>query len=152
MHPMLENDYATQWLGIRIDDYADGEATVSATLRPEMMNGHGVCHGGFIFAIADSAFAFACNPADSDGSTQTVSSGTDINFLAPSFAGDTVTAYASCRVQRGRSGIYDVHVYRHGRSGEPELIAEFRGRSRTIASRTAGDRPASNTISSGDPQ
>lgn len=133
-HPMLEGDAASDWLGITIDKISDGHATLSMTLRPEMMNGFGVSHGGMIFAFADSAFAFACNPADSDGSTQTVAAGVDINFLAPSRAGQRLTAVANRRAQTGRSGLYDVQVFAES-NGSPELIAEFRGRSRTIPTR-----------------
>lgn len=133
-HPMLEGDAASDWLGISIEEISDGHATLSMTLRPEMMNGFGVSHGGMIFAFADSAFAFACNPADSDGSTQTVASGVDINFLAPSRAGQKLTAVANRRAQTGRSGLYDVQIFAES-DGSQELIAEFRGRSRTIPRR-----------------
>ena len=71
-HPLLENDAASAWLGIEVLRLDDGHATIAMTLRPEMMNGFGITHGGMIFAFADSAFALACNPADGDGSTVTV--------------------------------------------------------------------------------
>lgn len=135
-HFMMKNDAASQWLGLSINHLGDGEATLSTTLRPEMMNGFGITHGGFIFAIGDSAFAFACNPADSDGTTQTVAAGVDINFLKPSYSGDLITAQARRRTQSGRSGLYDIQIFRQSGDGEQELIAEFRGRSRTIPTRS----------------
>jgi acyl-CoA thioesterase len=105
------------------------------TLRREMMNGFGIAHGGMIFAFADSAFALACNPADGDGSTVTVASGVDVNFLKPSREGQLITAVANRRGNQGRSGIYDVQVF----AGDPEdqeILAEFRGRSRTIPNKS----------------
>ncbi|WP_035744189.1 hotdog fold thioesterase [Haematomicrobium sanguinis] len=151
-HPLLAEDLASQWLGLKVLHTGDGTATVTTTLRPEMMNGFGLTHGGIIFAIADSAFAFACNPTDSDGSTHTVASGADINFLRPTFAGQQVTAIATRRAASGRSGIFDVQVFARAArdSGDTaessaehdgdahlgELVAEFRGRSRTIPART----------------
>ncbi|WP_179390375.1 hotdog fold thioesterase [Psychromicrobium silvestre] len=133
---MLAHDAASSWLGITIDELADGHAALSMTLRPEMMNGFGVSHGGMIFAFADSAFAFACNPLDADGSTQTVASGVDVNFLAPSYAGQKLRAIASRRAATGRSGLYDVQVFAQQEDGAEQLIAEFRGRSRTVPARS----------------
>ena len=133
MHPMLDGDAASAWLGISIEKLDDGHATLTMTLRPEMMNGFGITHGGMIFAFADSAFAFACNPADSDGSTQTVAAGVDIIFLAPSRSGQKLTAIANRRALVGRSGLYDVQVFAETPEGQ-QLIAEFRGRSRTVPS------------------
>jgi acyl-CoA thioesterase len=133
-HPMLAHDNATEWLGIEVLQLGDGHATIAMTLRPEMMNGFGITHGGMIFAFADSAFALACNPADGDGSTVTVAAGVDVNFLAPSRAGQRITAVANRRQQQGRSGLYDVQVL-GGDDGATTVIAEFRGRSRTIPNR-----------------
>lgn len=133
-HPMLSNDYASEWLGIEVLRLADGHATIAMTLRPEMMNGFGITHGGMIFAFADSAFALACNPADGDGDTVTVAAGVDVNFLAPSHAGQRITAVANRRQQQGRSGLYDVQVLAED-DGASTVIAEFRGRSRTIPNR-----------------
>lgn len=140
---MLAQDAASAWLGLKIEELSDGHATLSMTLRAEMMNGFGLTHGGMIFAFADSAFAFACNPSDADGSSQTVASGVDVNFLAPSYAGQKLIATANRRAQTGRSGLYDVQVFAlpDQPDGERQLIAEFRGRSRTIPSRPA--RPTS---------
>jgi acyl-CoA thioesterase len=133
-HPMLANDPATEWLGIEVLALGEGQATIAMTLRPEMMNGFGIAHGGMIFAFADSAFALACNSATGDGSTVTVASGVDVNFLAPSRAGQRITAVANRRQQQGRSGLYDVQVSAQDDAGST-VIAEFRGRSRTIPNR-----------------
>ncbi len=143
-HPMLANDHASAWLGIEVLELGDGHATIAMTLRREMMNGFGVTHGGMIFAFADSAFALACNPADGDGSTITVGSGVDVNFLKPSREGQRITAAAQRRSSQGRSGIYDVRIF----AGSPEdrdVIAEFRGRSRTVFTQAAPSPAASTT-------
>ncbi|MDQ6751966.1 MAG: hydroxyphenylacetyl-CoA thioesterase PaaI [Actinomycetota bacterium] len=134
-HPLLAGDHASEWLGIEVLRLDDGHATIRMTLRREMMNGFGIAHGGMIFAFADSAFALACNPADGDGSTVTVASGVDVNFLRPSREGQVITAVANRRGHQGRSGIYDVQVL----AGDPEdqeILAEFRGRSRTIPNKS----------------
>lgn len=133
-HPILSNDYASEWLGIEVLALQDGHATIAMTLRPEMMNGFGITHGGMIFAFADSAFALACNSAQGDGRTVTVASGVDVNFLAPTHAGQRITAIANRRQQQGRSGLYDVQVVAED-DGGPTVVAEFRGRSRTIPNR-----------------
>lgn len=140
-HPLLANDHASEWLGIEVLRVADGHATIAMTLRPEMMNGFGITHGGMIFAFADSAFALACNPADGDGSRVTVASGVDVNFLAPSRAGQRITAVANRRQQQGRSGLYDVQILTDDGG---TVIAEFRGRSRTIPQRHSPERSASH--------
>lgn len=140
-HPLLLNDSASEWLGIEVLSYGDGHATIAMTLRPEMMNGFGVTHGGMIFAFADSAFALACNSAGSDGYSVTVASGVDINFLAPTRAGQRLTAVANRRQQQGRSGLYDVQVSAED-GGERAVVAEFRGRSRTIPGPRAKTPPA----------
>lgn len=144
-HPILTDDYATEWMGLEVLALGDGSATVATTLRREMLNGFGIAHGGMIFAIADSAFALACNPHTPDedqAGTITVAAGADVNFLAPAHAGERITAVAARRAQAGRSGLYDVQVFASSRSSaadgasSPErLIAEFRGRSRTIPQR-----------------
>lgn len=126
-HPILQDDYATEWMGIDVVELGDGHATIEMTLRQEMLNGFGIAHGGIVFAVADTAFALACNDRNGDGSTVTVASGADVNFLKPSFAGQRLTAVANRRSQAGRSGLYDVQVF-----ADNQVIAEFRGRSRTI--------------------
>jgi acyl-CoA thioesterase len=128
---MLATDLASAWLGIEAVAVSDGHATIRMTLRPEMMNGFGVTHGGMIFAFADSAFAMACNPVDGSGDTMTVAAGADVNFVRPSRAGQVLTAVADKRAGMGRSGLYDVQVFADD-GGRPALIAEFRGRSRTV--------------------
>ncbi|WP_434615387.1 hydroxyphenylacetyl-CoA thioesterase PaaI [Arthrobacter sp. A5] len=138
-HPILTNDYASEWLGIEVRKLGDGHATITMTLRREMMNGFGVTHGGMIFAFADTAFALACNPADGDGSTMTVASGVDVNFLKPSHEGQTITATAERRSSQGRSGIFDVRIFA-GAPENDEVIAEFRGRSRTVPKRAVPDK------------
>ena len=140
-HPLLKNDAASAWLGIEVLRLDDGHATIAMTLRPEMMNGFGITHGGMIFAFADSAFALACNPADGDGSTVTVASGVDVNFLAPTHSGQRIIAVANRRQQQGRSGLYDVQILTDGGA---TVIAEFRGRSRTIPNKSSQERPATD--------
>lgn len=140
-HPLLRNDLASQWLGIEVLSLADGHATIAMLLRAEMMNGFGITHGGMVFALADSAFALACNPRDGDTATVTVAAGVDVNFLHPTRAGQRLMAVANRRQQQGRSGLYDVQVVVEDNAGTT-VVAEFRGRSRTIpAARAQLERP-----------
>lgn len=120
---MFQADLASRKAGIELVEIGDGTATVRMTIGPDMVNGHSIAHGGYVFLLADTAFACACN---SRGPV-TVAAGADISFLAPVRAGDVLVAQATERVSYGRSGIYDVTVRR---GGQP--VAEFRGRSRTI--------------------
>jgi acyl-CoA thioesterase len=90
----------------------------------EMLNGHGICHGGYVFTLADTAFAFACNTYDE----RTVAAGADITYLEPVRAGSELRAIATERARRGRSGLYDVTV----RTATGVTVAEFRGRSRSL--------------------
>jgi acyl-CoA thioesterase len=122
---MWAEDQASQGLGMVVERVSPGEAVISMTIRPEMTNGHGICHGGFIFTLADSAFAFACNTYDQ----RTVAQHCAVTFLQPGRRGDTLTAHAVERNRSGRSGIYDVTV----RNSQGEVVAEFRGHSRTIS-------------------
>ena len=140
-HPILENDYASEWMGIEVLALSDGHATIRMTLRQEMLNGFGMAHGGMIFAFGDTAFALACNPASpppgaagTETDSITVASGVDINFLKPAFQGQVITAVADRRSSAGRSGLYDIQIFAAdpGTQLPGELIAEFRGRSRTI--------------------
>src|ERR1700722_833034 len=117
---MMASDAASRTLGITLLDHGDGWARATMTVRDDMVNGHGVCHGGMIFSLADSAFACACN----SWGPVTVAAGADITFIAPARRGDVLTAEARVRARYGRSGVYDVTVTR----GD-QLIAEFRGRS-----------------------
>ena len=121
---MWAEDRASRALGMRLEHVDDGEARISMVVRDDMVNGHDLCHGGLIAALADSAFAFACNSRG----IKTVAAGFEISLLRPARIGDQLVASATERVLRGRSGIYDVTV----RCGD-EIIAEFRGRSRAIA-------------------
>jgi acyl-CoA thioesterase len=123
-HEMFERDEASKGLGIELLVAAEGQARVRMTVTSSMVNGHGLAHGGYVFLLADTAFACACN---SHGPV-TVAAGCDINFLRPARLGDALEAVAVERARSGRSGIYDVTVWR----GE-EVVAEFRGRSRTVA-------------------
>ena len=123
---MWTDDRASQQLGMTLDHVAAGTATLSMTIREDMTNGHGMAHGGFIFALADSAFAFACNSYNE----RTVAQACDIVFAAPARLGDVLVATATERHRFGRNGIYDVRVAQDNPDGA--VIAEFRGRSRAI--------------------
>lgn len=118
------SDTATQSLGMQLISVAPGTAELSMLVRPDMTNGHGTCHGGFIFTLADSAFAFACNTYDE----RTVAQHAQITFIAPARASDRLIARAVERSRTGRSGIYDITVCLE----DGQKIAEFRGHSRTI--------------------
>lgn len=142
-HPILEKDHASRWLGIEVLQLADGHATISMRLREEMLNGFGIAHGGMVFAFADSAFALACNPIG-ETETITVASGVDINFLAPALPGDLLTAVADRRAGAGRSGLYDISITAANDDGDTRLIAEFRGRSRTVPSKSNRNAPSAN--------
>ena len=120
---MWADDSASRALGMEIVSIAPGRAQVTMEVRADMVNGHALCHGGLIAALADSAFALACNTYGE----VTVASGFEIDFLEPGRLGDVLTATAVERARRKRSGIYDVTV----RSGET-VVAEFRGRSRSL--------------------
>jgi acyl-CoA thioesterase len=129
---MLAGDVASRALGIEVRDVSLGAATATMTIRADMVNGHGITHGAFVFAVADTAFACACN---SHG-PPTVAAAVDITFVAASRAGDVLEARAVERTRFGRSGIYDVTV----RRGD-DVIAEFRGTSRTIGQNSAAQDP-----------
>jgi acyl-CoA thioesterase len=118
---MFVKDAAAHTLGMRITAIGPGHATVTMTVRPDMLNGFGICHGGFITTLADMAFAYACNSYNE----MTVASGFDVDLLAASRLGDVLTARGSELTQAGRMGLYDVEV--HNQSGV--RIAVFRGRS-----------------------
>lgn len=118
---MWQDDHAAQGLGIELVSVAPSQATLRMKVRQDMVNGHGICHGGFIFAVADAAFAYACNTHNH----KTVAGGVDINFVAPAHLGDILTAVGHGRQQGGRSGVYDIEVSNQ----EGKLVALFRGRS-----------------------
>jgi acyl-CoA thioesterase len=121
---MFERDAASLGLGMELIEAGGGQATVRMRVTPAMVNGHDIAHGGYVFLLADTAFACACN---SRGPV-TVAAGADISFLRASRPGDVLEAYATERATTGRSGIYDVTVTRDG-----DVVAEFRGRSRVIS-------------------
>jgi acyl-CoA thioesterase len=125
---MFAADQASRGLGIELLEHGQGSAVLRMTVTPAMVNGHGIAHGGYLFLLADTAFACACN---SHGPV-TVAAAADIDFIAPAHEGDVLVAVAHERTRFGRSGIYDVSV----RRGD-EAIAEFRGRSRTLRSTNA---------------
>jgi len=118
---MFAADAASQGLGMTIDEIAPGYARLSMSVRADMLNGHNICHGGFIFALADSAFAFACNSHNQN----TVASGCTIDFLAPGMEHDRLTAVAQEQSLAGRTGVYDTVVTNQ----DGRRIALFRGRS-----------------------
>ena len=124
---LYEQDRASQSLGMRITRVAPGEAEMTMQVRADMTNGHDICHGGFVFALADSTFAFACN---SHGDS-TVAAAASIDFLAPVRAGDTLTATARELWRGGRSGLYEIVVANQ----RGESVALFRGRSQRVRGR-----------------
>jgi acyl-CoA thioesterase len=120
---MWKEDDASKGLGMEIVEIKPGEATLSMTVKPDMVNGQRIAHGGFIFALADSAFAFACNTRNE----RAVAAQGDITFIKPGKLGDRLVATAREISRSGRSGIYDVRV-----TVGDVVIAEFRGHSRVI--------------------
>ena len=122
---MWDDDAASRKLGMELHSAADGEARLTMTVTSDMVNGHGMCHGGYLFMLADSAFACACN---SPGPV-TVAAGADVVFVASARENDVLEAVAIERTRHGRSGVYDVTVRR---PVDGQVIAEVRGRSRTI--------------------
>lgn len=121
---MWADDTASAGLGMRLVSVGTGTAVLEMPVRHDMVNGHGMAHGGFVFTLADSAFAFACNSRNQ----VTVAQACDIVFIAPAQLGDLLVAEARERTSYGRNGIYDVTV----RRGD-DVIAEFRGRSRQLS-------------------
>jgi acyl-CoA thioesterase len=122
---MWRDDRASKGLGMSIRKIAPGEAVLAMEVRPDMTNGHDICHGGFIFTLADSAFAFACNSYNQRAVAQQCA----VTFIRAVAAGETLTAHAIERSKAGRGGIYDVTV----RDSKNIVVAEFRGHSRTIS-------------------
>ena len=119
---LWQKDKATQSLGMQLISVSAGSAELAMLVRPDMINGHGTCHGGLIFTLADSAFA--CNTYDD----RTVAQHAQISFIAPAMSGDKLIAHAVERSRTGRSSIYDITVTLE----DGKQIAEFRGLSRTI--------------------
>jgi acyl-CoA thioesterase len=127
---MFDRDQASQMMGMRIEEIRPGYARLSMVIRSDMLNGLGICHGGFMFTLADSAFAFSCNSRNE----ATVAAGCSIEFLRPVKEGEVLTAVARERVSSGRSGIYDVDVL--DEAGQP--VAIFRGKSARIKGEVIG--------------
>lgn len=121
---MWTEDQASQAMGMIISEVSPGKATLDMPVRKDMVNGHNICHGGFIFTLADSAFAFACNSENHN----TVAAGARIEFLSPGKLGDRLTAVARQVSQGGRTGVYDVVVTNQ----EGRKLALFRGNSHRI--------------------
>ena len=121
---LWEGDHAARWLGVSIVSVGEGASTLSLTVAPHHCNGHGMCHGGITFALADTAFAYACNSRNQ----ATVAQHNTISFIAPGQVGDVLTATAHEVSLTGRSGIYDIRVTNQ----DGKTIAEMRGMSRAI--------------------
>ncbi len=121
---MWKDDRASKMLGLQVVAIGPGTATLTMTVRDDMLNGHDICHGGLITTLADSAFAFACNAYNE----VTVASGFDVNLIAAAKKGDVLTATAREVSKAGRTGVYDIDVT--NQRGEP--VAAFRGRSYTM--------------------
>ncbi len=124
-HKLYATDQASQALGMKLLEVGPGYARVSMQVRADMANGHEVCHGGLIFSLADSAFAFACNSYGDP----TLAAGATIDFLAPGSVGDELTAVAKELWRGGRTGLYDVVVTR----ADATVVAQFRGRSHRLS-------------------
>ena len=120
---MIASDEASRTLGIVVDSWGDGGASARMTVRADMVNGYEIAHGGLVFALADTAFAAACNSI----AAPTVAAAAEIVFVAPARLHDDLVAIAAVRTAFGRSGVYDVTV----RRGD-DVIAEFRGRSQQV--------------------
>ena len=126
---MFERDPASQALGMRLDEIRPGYARMSMPVRADMLNGHATCHGGYIFMLADSAFAFACNSYN----LNTVGAGCTIDYLAPCREGDLLCAEAVEQALSGKTGVYDVAV----RKQDGQTVALFRGKSHRVAGNVA---------------
>lgn len=127
-HPQFADDRVAQWLGVTLEAAEKDHARIRMTLTEDHHNGFGMAHGGAVFAFADSCFALTCNDPHGDGSTITVASGVDVNFLAGTRAGQTLIAEGRLVAATGRSAVYDITVTTD--DGTP--VAAFRGRSRTV--------------------
>jgi acyl-CoA thioesterase len=121
---MYERDPASQRLGMTLDEIRPGYARMSMRVREDMLNGHGTCHGGYIFMLADSAFAFACNSHNFN----TVGAGCSIDYLSPGREGDLLTAEAVEQALSGKTGVYDIVVSNQ----EGHKVALFRGKSHRV--------------------
>jgi len=122
---MFERDPASQALGMRLDEIRPGYARMSMRVRGDMLNGHATCHGGYIFMLADSAFAFACNSHN----VKTVGAGCTIDYLAPGHEGDVLVAEAVEQALTGKTGVYDITVTNQ----DGRKVALFRGKSHRVS-------------------
>ena len=127
---MYADDQVVKALQISIDEVTPGRATARMRVTADMVNGHGIAHGGYLFLLADAAFAYACNTHG----PVTVARQCEITFLSPARAGDDLSALAAERVRIGRNGIYDVSV----RRADGEVLAELRGHSKTVQPHPGG--------------
>ena len=125
---MWAEDKASRAMGMKVEKVGPGLAVLSMSVGDNMVNGHGFCHGGYIFTLADSTFALVCN----SGGALTVAAGADITFITPARLGDRLVAEGRTRAAYGRSGLTDVTVTRES---DGTVIAEFRGRSRSLPGR-----------------
>lgn len=135
---LYARDPASKALGMQIAEMRAGYARMTMTIRPDMLNGHQSCHGGFIFTLADSAFAFACNSHN----INTVGAACSIDYLAPGRLGDVLTAEAVEQVQAGRSGVYDVTI----RNQENRILALFRGKSHRVGGEILPTKESQETL------
>ena len=126
---MYERDPASQALGMLLDEIRPGYARMSMRVRGDMLNGHATCHGGYIFMLADSAFAFACNSHNFN----TVGAGCTIDYLAPGREGDVLVAEAVEQALAGKTGVYDIKVTNQ----EGRTVALFRGKSHRVSGMVA---------------
>jgi acyl-CoA thioesterase len=127
---MYERDLASQALGMKLAEIRPGYARMTMPVRADMLNGHQICHGGYIFMLADSAFAVACNSYNHN----TVGAGCTIDYLAPGHEGDLLTAEGVEQALAGRTGVYDIKVSNQ----EGRTIALFRGKSHRVSGMVAG--------------
>ena len=128
---MYEKDTCARKMGIELIEMDDGFAQMSMTVSADMLNGHQTCHGGQLFTLADTAFAYACN---SQG-LAAVASGCSIDFLRPGFAGDTLTATARVKHQGKLTGVYDIEI----QNQQQKTVALFRGKSHRIGGSVTGE-------------
>ncbi len=126
---MFENDHAARALGMAVTAVGPACATVTMTVRADMVNGHAICHGGLISTLADTAFAYACNSYNE----MTVASGFAVDFVVPARLGDVLSADCTEVSKAGRTGVYDVRVHNQNDA----LVAVFRGRSHTLKGKPA---------------
>ncbi|MFZ1909979.1 MAG: hydroxyphenylacetyl-CoA thioesterase PaaI [Burkholderiales bacterium] len=128
---MTRDDRCSAWLGMRLEEVRPGYARVSMAVGENMVNGHDLCHGGMIFTLADTTFAYACNSHNQ----RAVAAGCAIEFLAPAHLGDVLTAEGVEVAHIGRSGVYDMKVTNQN----GQLIALFRGKAATIKGKLVGE-------------